>query len=192
MLAHVHGQVWNASAFAQSFDVSAPTVRHYLDLLSDLFVVRQLQPLATNLKKRLVKAPKVYIRDSGLRHSLLRLGSLEELHGHPALGSSFEGFAIEQILDLVPPTCDAAFYRTHTGVEIDLVLSLQGRRRIAVEIKFTAAPTVTPGLRLAVQETGCSEGYVVTAGRETFPLGKHLHAMPLALFLRDVIGPLSA
>jgi hypothetical protein len=192
MLAHVHGQVWNASAFAQNFDVSAPTVRHYLDVLSDLFVVRQLQPLATNLKKRLVKAPKVYIRDSGLRHTLLRIASLEELHGHPALGSSFEGFAIEQILELVPATCDVAFYRTHTGVEIDLVLSPSGRRRIGVEIKFTAAPRVTQGLRLAMQETGCTEGYVVTAGRATFPLGNRMHAMPLAAFLRDIAEPLAA
>ena len=191
MLSHVHGQVWNASAFAQSFDVSAPTVRHYLDVLTDLFVVRQLQPLVPNLKKRLVKAPKVYIRDSGLRHTLLRIDEREQLLGHPALGSSFEGFAIEQILGLLGGAGDAAFYRTHTGVEIDLILTLSARRRLGIEIKYTSAPNVTAGLRLALEDTACTEGYVVTAGRDAFPLGRNLQAMPLPRFLEDVIAPLA-
>ncbi len=189
MLAHVHGQVWNASAFGENFDVSAPTVRHYLDVLSDLFVVRQLQPLASNLKKRLVKSPKVYIRDSGLRHTLLRIGDADALEGHPALGSSFEGFAIEQILALAPPSWNAAFYRTHTGVELDLVITLPDRRTLGIEVKFTAAPRITPGLRVALEDTRATEGYVVTAGRDTFPLGERITAIPLRCFLEDVVLP---
>ncbi len=187
MLAHVHAQPWNASAFAQNFDVSAPTVRHYLDVLCDLFVVRQLQPLAANLKKRLVKAPKVYIRDAGLQHTLLGIDDHEALLGHPALGSSFEGFAIEQILGMLGSGVDAAFHRTHTGVEIDLVLSVSSRRRLGVEIKYTSAPKATPGLLLALRDTGCTEGFVVTAGTETFPLAPRVRAIPLATFLSEVV-----
>jgi predicted AAA+ superfamily ATPase len=124
MLAHWHGELWNASAFARNFDVSAPTVRHYLDILSDTFVARQLQPLHSNLKKRIVKSPKVYVRDSGILHSLLGIQDLEALYGHPKIGASFEGFAIEQILALLPPEVDASFFRTHAGDELDLVLSV--------------------------------------------------------------------
>jgi len=183
MLAHAHGQVWNASAFARNFAVSAPTVRHHLDLLNDALLVRQLQPLHANLKKRLVKSPKVYIRDSGLLHTLLRITDLENLQGHPILGVSFEGFAIENIIQAAPDHTDVAFFRTHTGDEIDLVLSLPSGRRIAVEIKYTAAPKLAKGLLRGMEDIGAARGYIVTAGNGEFPLAANVTAIPLHQFL---------
>jgi predicted AAA+ superfamily ATPase len=187
MLAHLHGQVWNSSALARNFDVSPPTVSHYLDLLTDTFVVRQLQPLYVNLKKRLVKSPKVYLRDSGLLHTLLRIPDLERLRGHPVLGASYEGFVMEQVLRVVEPGTDATFYRTHTGDEIDLVLTLPSGARLAVEVKHTAAPRLAPGYTRAMADIGADRGYIVTAGRDAFPLGPNVRAVPLYPFLTDVL-----
>ncbi len=187
MLAHVHGQVWNASRFANSLDTSAPAVRRHLDLLTDLLLVRQLQPLHANLKKRLVKSPKVYLRDSGLLHALLRLADPESIYGHPCLGASFEGFAIENIINLLPPFADVTFYRSHTGDEIDLVVSLPGGRRIAVDVKYTASPRVSKAFRTAMADLGISRGYIVTAGEAEFPLDENIEAVPLHL-ISDHIG----
>ena len=188
MLAHWHGEVGNASAFARNFDVSAPTVRHYLDILSDTFVVRQLQPLHTNLKKRLVKAPKVYVRDAGLLHTLLGIEDLEALHGHPKLGASFEGFVVEQILATLPEGVDATFYRTHTGDELDLVLTRSVRRRIAIEIKLSSAPTLGAGMPRAMQDVGASRGFVVVPDGERFPLSKTVEAIALGEFVDALAG----
>ena len=187
MLAHIHGQVWNASNFARNFDVSAPTVRHHLDLLTDTFLVRQLQPLHANIKKRLVKSPKVYIRDSGLLHSLLRVADFEALQGHPGLGASFEGLVLEQILHAVPPGTDAAFYRAHSGDEIDLVLTFGPAHRIAVEIKHTASPKYSARFRRAMDEVGAGRGYIVMMGREAFPLDSDIRAVPLRQFLVETL-----
>lgn len=187
MLAHVHGQEWNASRFANSLDTSAPTVRRHLDLLTDLLLVRQLQPLHANLKKRLVKSPKVYLRDSGLLHALLRLTDPESIYGHPCLGASFEGFAIENIINLLPSFADVTFYRSHTGDEIDLVVTLPGGRRIAVDVKYTATPRVSRAFRTAMTDLGITRGYIVTAGEAAFPLDERIEAVPLHL-IADHIG----
>lgn len=187
MLAHVHGQVWNASRFANSLDTSAPTVRRHLDLLADLLIVRQLQPLHANLKKRLVKSPKVYIRDSGLLHTLLRLVDPESIYGHPCIGASFEGFAIENIISLLPSLADATFYRSHTGDEIDLVVTLPDGRRVAVDIKYTATPSVSRAFRRAMADLDIPRGYIVTAGETAYPLEEHIEAVPLR-FIMDHIG----
>jgi uncharacterized protein len=189
MLAHVHGQLWNARLFAENFGVSAPTVRAYLDLLTDLFVVRQLPPVAANVSKRLIKAPKTYVRDSGMLHALLGIEDEDDLLSRPALGASFEGFAIEQVLGLAPDRADAGFYRTHTGIELDLVLTV-GRRRLGIEVKHTSAPTLSKGTRVALEDAECREGWVVTAGEDRFPLAKDVEAVPLPQFLREVIAPL--
>lgn len=191
MLAHWHGELWNASAFARNFDVSAPTVRNYLDLLTDTFVVRQLQPLHANLKKRLVKAPKIYVRDSGILHSLVGIDDLEALHGHPQLGASFEGFVVEQILAQLPRSVDASFFRTHGGDEIDLVLSASKRRRIAVEIKFSSAPTLRDGMVRAMADIDATKGYVVIPEGEAFPMAKNIEALSLSTFLETVVPDLS-
>jgi predicted AAA+ superfamily ATPase len=141
--------------------------------------VRQLRPFFVNLKKRLVKAPKVYIRDSGLLHSLLGITSLDELQGHPMIGHSWEGFAIEQIIGLLPPRWEAYFYRSAAGAEIDLVLCCSGKKPIAVEIKFSATPDLTRGFRVAFQDLQCRQGYVVYPGRDAYPLAENVTALPL-------------
>lgn len=179
MLAHVHGQVWNASNFARNFDATAPTIHHYLDVLTDALLVRQLQPLHANLKKRLVKSPKAFIRDSGLLHALLRIVEQDALYAHPILGASFEGFALEQMIQRAPKYADFTFYRSHTGDEIDLVLTLAAQQRVAIEVKYTASPHVPRGFRTAMADLGITRGYIVTAGDEEFPLTSQIRAVPL-------------
>lgn len=183
MLSHVQGQIWNANSFARNFDVSAPTVRHHLDLLTDTFLLRQLQPLYVNLKKRLIKSPKVYIRDSGLLHTLLKIDDREALLGHPVLGASFEGFVIENIVTSLPSQVDSTFYRTHKGDEIDLVLT-KGNQRIAVEVKYTSSPKLSKGFQRAMLDIGAIKGVVVTAGKESFPLTKNVQALSLKDLLK--------
>mgnify|MGYP001560830728 FL=1 len=135
MIVHYHGQLWNGSQIAKSLGVSAPTVKHYLDILSDTFIVRQLQPYHLNIKKRLIKSSKVYIRDTGLLHTLLNNIDLEYLQSHPIAGNSWEGFVIEQIINILPDGVESYFYRTNAGAGIDLVL-IDRDRVIGVEIKY--------------------------------------------------------
>ncbi len=179
MIAHHHAQLWNASQIANSLGVSAPTVRHYLSILEDTFLVRQLRPFHANLKKRLVKAPKVFIRDSGLLHSLLGIGSMDDLQGRPLIGHSWEGFVSEQIIAQLPPRWEAYFFRTAAGAEIDLLLAHSGKKPVAVEIKFSATPEVTKGFRSACLDLQCRKEYIVYPGHEAYPLGKTTIALPL-------------
>ena len=179
MIAHHHAQLWNASQIANSLGVSAPTVRHYLSILEDTFLVRQLRPFHANLKKRLVKAPKVFIRDSGLLHSLLGIGSMDDLQGRPLIGHSWEGFVSEQIIAQLPPRWEAYFFRTAAGAEIDLLLAHSGKKPVAVEIKFSATPEVSKGFRSACLDLQCRKEYIVYPGHEAYPLGKTTIALPL-------------
>jgi uncharacterized protein len=179
MLAHSHGQLWNANKIADSLGISGPTVRHYLDLLDDTFMARQLRPYHTNVKKRFIKSPKVYIRDSGLLHALLRLRTLDDLHGHPLLGSSWEGFVIEQFISLLPENSEIYFYRTNAGAEIDFLFFDKNNAPIAVEIKYSLSPRVSRGFWNAYEDLSCKKGYVIYPGEEIYPLGENLIAMPL-------------
>ncbi|MEK7847094.1 MAG: ATP-binding protein [Nitrospinota bacterium] len=179
MLAHSHGQLWNASQIANSMGISAPTVRNYLDILGDTFIVRQLQSYYLNIKKRLRKSPKVYIRDSGLLHTLLRVGSIENLQGHPSVGRSWEGFVIEQILGIIPEGWQAFFYRTGAGAEIDLLLINGKNEPIAIEIKYSASPTTSRGFWNAFNDLSCKKGFIVYPGEESYPLGKNVYTLPI-------------
>ena len=179
MLAHVHGQLWNASRIAGSLGMSAPTVKHYLDILDETFIARALPPYYTNIKKRLIKSPKVYIRDTGLLHALLRISTIEDLLSHPVAGSSWEGFVIEQILGRLPQDREAHFYRTGAGAEIDLVLHDRKNRPVAVEIKYSATPSVTKGFWIAMDDLSCKRGYVIYPGNEAYPIGDKVMALPL-------------
>lgn len=180
MLAHSHGQLWNASKIAASLGVSAPTVRHYLDILQETYIARLIEPYHANLKKRLVKSPKVYVRDSGLLHSLLRLPHPEDLYGHPAVGASWEGWVIEQILALTPANWRHSFYRSAAGAEIDLLLERPGRKPpIAIEIKFTSAPKPSKGFWSALADLGNVHGYIVCACEENYPLANKVSALPV-------------
>jgi predicted AAA+ superfamily ATPase len=178
MLAHYHGGVWNAAEAARSLGASEPTTRRYLDLLSGLFVVRQLRPWHENLGKRQVKAPKVYVRDSGLLHELLGLSDQRQLLSHPKVGASWEGLAIEQTIERVRP--DAAyFWATHTGAELDLLLIKRGRR-YGVEMKFQDAPRLTPSMRTALADLRLERLTVVYPGSRRYALARRVHVVPLA------------
>lgn len=178
MVAHYHGQTWNSSEPARSLGVSQPTCRRYLDLLTDAMMVRQLQPWHANLKKRQVKSPKVYIRDSGLLHQLLGIPSEKALFEHPKLGASFEGFAIEQVLALEPHD-EAYFWATHQGAEVDLVLR-SGGKLFGVECKRKDAPSITPSIRIALEDLGLERMAIVTPGNKRYPLGDKVEVVPLA------------
>jgi predicted AAA+ superfamily ATPase len=186
MLAHYHGQVWNASEFARSFGVADNTVRHYLDLLSSAFVVRQLQPWRENIKKRQVKSPKVYLADSGLLHALLGVASPAELEGHPKVGASWEGFILSQVaarLSVRPDEC--YFWATHAGAELDLLV-VRGRRRWGFEVKRSASPALTPSMRAASADLKLDRLFVVHAGERSFDLAKGVRAAAAGELLEEL------
>jgi predicted AAA+ superfamily ATPase len=191
MLAHYHGGIWNAAEAARSLSVAEPTARRYLDLLCDLFLVRQLQPWHENLKKRQVKAPKVYLRDSGLLHVLLGLATEREILSHPKLGASWEGYAIEETLKAIRPA-DAYFWATHTGAELDL-LFVKGGRRYGVEVKYQDAPRLTPSMRTALADLNLQRLTVLYPGDERYELESRVSVVPLGELARggaDVVtGP---
>jgi predicted AAA+ superfamily ATPase len=177
MLAHYHGQTWNASDLARSMGMSDKTVRSYLDILTGTFMVRQLQPWHENIGKRQVKAPKVYFRDSGLLHSLLDLTDERSLLGHPKVGASWEGFALEQVLQAARPAA-AYFWATHSGAEVDLFF-LQHGRRLGVEIKFNEAPKITPSMRAALEDLRLDHLWVVYPGQHAYPVHEKIAVWPL-------------
>jgi predicted AAA+ superfamily ATPase len=181
MLAHLHGQVWNAAEPARSLGLSEPTVRRYLDTLSQTFMLRQLVPWFQNLAKRQVKAPKVYFRDSGLLHALLGIADFDALLAHPRSGASWEGFALEQVLRLAAPD-DAAFWATHNGAELDLLL-LRGNERVGVEFKRADAPAVTRSMHIAIDDLKLDRLFVVHPGPQRYPLADGIEAVPLRALL---------
>lgn len=183
MLAHYHGQVWSAADPARSLGVSEPTVRRYLDILTQTMMVRQLQPWHENLGKRQVKAPKIYFRDTGLLHALMDVRSLPQLLTHPRAGASWEGFALEQVLRLAQPQ-QAFFWATHQGAELDLLM-LQGSRRIGVEFKRADVPRITASMRIAKEDLRLDALYVVYPGPQRFRLADGIEAVPLWAVLQD-------
>ncbi len=186
MVAHNHGKLWNASQIASSLGVTAPTVKHYLDILTDTFLVRQLAPFFVNVKKRLVKSPKIYLRDSGILHTLLNIKSTDDLLSHPGVGSSWEGFVIEQILNSTGGSIESYFYRTGSGNEIDLILELGKNNRIAIEVKHSLSPELTKGFRIAFEELKCKKGYVVYPGDDEFPINEKVRVVSLAKIINEI------
>lgn len=180
MLAHVQGGLLNAAALAEGLGVSGQTVGRYLDLLVDLMLVRRLQPWHENVGKRLVKSPKVYVRDSGIVHALLGIGTIEGLLGHPVVGGSWEGFCIESLLAAAPAGTEPYFYRTSAGAELDLVLRLPGDEIWAIEVKRTTAPKVSRGFHTAAEDIGANRKLLVYAGELDVPVSQDIRAMPLA------------
>ena len=168
MVAHYHGQVWNAAEFARSLGASEVTARRYLDILAGAYMVRVLPPWFENISKRQVKSPKVYIRDSGVLHGLLQLGVLSEVQSHPKLGASWEGFAIEQIIRLLN-TRDAYFWATHGGAELDLMV-LAGGKRYGFEIKYTDAPGTSRSMQVALHDLALEHLWMVYPGQHEYAL----------------------
>lgn len=177
VMAHHHAQLWNSSEIGRSFAVADTTVRGYLDKLCDALVLRKLAPWYENISKRQVKEPKIYVRDTGLLHALLSLSSQHDIESHPKLGASWEGFIVEQIIDLMRArSSEAFFWRTHTGAELDLLI-VRGRDRIGFEVKRTTAPALTPSMRAALSNLHLQSLTVVHAGKETYPLAKNVQAL---------------
>ena len=187
MLAHNQGTVLNQSRLAGSLGVSAQTVGRYIDLLSDLLLVRRLPPVHSNVGKRLVKSPKVYVRDSGLVHALLAIADHNALLGHPVAGGSWEGFVIENLLSVAPPETQAGYYRTSAGAEMDLVLDLPGGERWAIEIKRGHAPTLGRGFHHACEDLRPHRTFVVFSGDEGYPMAGGVEVVALRA-LADLLG----
>jgi predicted AAA+ superfamily ATPase len=186
MLSHYHGQVWNASEFARSFGVSHHVIRRYLDALEATFMVRVLRPLEANIKKRQVKSPKVYIRDSGILHTFLEIESMTDLDSHPKIGASWEGLMLEAVIhQLGASAAQCYFWATHTGAELDLVV-VRGDRRYGFEIKRTTAPRVTPSMRSALEDLRLTRLEVIHAGPESFPLAPKIRAVAAERLLTDL------
>ena len=177
MLAHFHGQIWNAAELARSLGSTEPTTRRYLDMLTSMFLVRQLHPWFENLGKRQVKAPKVYVRDSGLLHALLGIDSFHTLEGHPKLGASWEGFALEQTLQ-VTESHDSYFWATHSGAELDLLVLERGKRW-GFEFKYSDAPMMTKSMHIALEDLKLERIFVIYPGKDAYPLHKRVEALPL-------------
>lgn len=177
MLAHYHGQIWNAAEFARSFGVGNTTVRRYLDALSSVFVVRQLLPWHENLRKRQVKSPKVFVADSGMLHALLGLQTRQQLLAHPKVGASWEGFALSQVVSRLGAQPHECFHwATHAGAELDLLV-MRGNRRLGFEVKLTEAPSVTKSMRVAIDDLRLSRLFVIHAGEKCFPLAENIQAL---------------
>ena len=186
MLAHYHGQIWNASEFARSFGVSDMTVRRYLDLLASTFVVRRLSPWWENVGKRQVKSPKLYIADSGLLHALLSIESREGLERNPKVGASWEGFGVESVLDRLRVRREECyFWATHGGAELDLLV-VRDQKRFGFEFKRTVAPVVTPSMHVALADLRLQRLDVVHAGDSTFPMAPRIRALALSRLLKDL------
>ena len=183
MLAHFHGQIWNAAELARSMGVNETTVRRYLDLLEGVFMVRQLRPWHANLKKRQVKSPKIYFRDSGLLHQLLGVRSAAELLLHPRLGASWEGYVIEEVIKGMQPD-EAWFWATHAGAELDLLL-VQNGRRLGVEIKRMDAPSLTASMRIALDNLSLDKLVVLYPGLRRYSLAKGVEVVPFQDFILD-------
>jgi len=186
MLAHYHGQTWNAADPARSLGVSETTVRRYLDILTGVFMVRQLPPWHANLGKRQVKAPKIYFRDSGLLHQLLGIRSVKELLAHPKSGASWEGYALEETIQAAEPD-EAYFWGTHAGAEIDLVM-VKGGRKLGVEFKRADAPQLTPSMRIALEDLKLKQIAVVYPGDRRYSLHDQVEAVPLKALVDGMKG----
>lgn len=186
MLAHYHGQIWNGAELARALGLSEKTVRSYLDVLTGAFVLRQLPPWFENVAKRQYKAPKVYVRDSGLLHALLGIEDRLALAAHPKFGASWEGFALEQVLS-VAGTRQAFFWATHSGAELDLLLMVGGKR-FGVEFKCADAPVMTRSLHIALEDLKLERAWIVYPGRDSYPVHERVRVGPLALVLSELAG----
>ena len=185
MLAHYHGQIFNASEIARSLSISDNTARRYLDVLSGTFLIRQLQPWYYNTKKRLVKRPKIYFRDTGILHALFSLPDYEDVARHPKLGASWEGFALEELIRYLNLREEEAFFwAVHTGAELDLILSRKGRLW-GVEVKYDEAPVLTKSIKAALSELSLSHIWVLYPGAKRYSLHKKVSVLPLK-FIKDI------
>ena len=187
MLAHNQGSVLNAAHLARNLDVSGVTIARYLDLMTDLLLVRRLKPWTFNVGKRLVRSPKIYVRDSGITHALLNIGVYNDLLGHPVVGGSWEGFVIENIMSVAPERVQPFYYGTPGGAEIDLILEFSGKEKWAIEIKRSSSPSLSKGFHIACAEIKPVKKYVVYAGNDKFSLGSDVTAISLLDLMQEIL-----
>jgi len=187
MLAHHQGSVLNAASLARNLDVSGVTIGRYIDLMTDLLLIRRLKPWTYNIGKRLIKSPKIYVRDSGITHALLNISDTNQLLGHPVVGGSWEGFVIENILSVAPKGVQPFYYGTSGGAEIDLILEFSGATKWAIEIKRSSSPTVNKGFHIACEDIKPERRFVVYAGSDRFSLGNGITAISLSDLMREVM-----
>ncbi|MEO6831565.1 MAG: ATP-binding protein [Chitinophagaceae bacterium] len=186
MLAHNQAAQVNFTKLAANLDIAGPTAKRYVELLEDLLLIRTLKPWAGNIGKRLVKSPKIYIRDSGLTHALLNLKTLDDVLGHPVVGASWEGFVLENLLSCLPDGVTAWFYRTAAGAEIDLVIEANMQHKYAIEIKRSMTPTVSKGFNLGCEDIKATKQFVVYPGMEMFPISKEVIAISLLGMMEEI------
>ncbi len=187
MLSHNQGGIFNASTLAKSLEISGATVGRYLDLMADLLLIRRLQPWTFNVGKRLVRAPKVYVRDSGITHALLNISGYNDLLGHPVAGGSWEGFVVENLLSVAPERALPYYYRTSGGAEIDFILEFSGNEKWAIEIKRSSVPTLSKGFYIACDDIKADRRYVVYSGKDKFPMGNGAIAIPLPMLMQELL-----
>ena len=189
MLAHWHGNIFNASELARSLDVSAPTVRRYLDILDGTFLIRTLQPWYANVRKRQVKSPKVYFRDPGVLHALLNLADAADLRSHPGVGASWEGFALEQVIQILrADASECAFWATHTGAELDLLIVRGASERMAFEFKYSSAPKATRSMHTAIENLDLDRLTIVYPGDGAYPLTERIRVAGLGSLAQEAAG----
>lgn len=188
MLAHSQGGQLNIAQLGNNLDVAATTAKRYVELLEDLLLIRTLRPWSGNVGKRLVKAPKVYIRDSGITHALLNLTTLDDLLGHPVVGASRERFVLESLLSCLPIGATPWFYRTLAGAEIDLVIEKNSKEKYAIELKRSLAPSVSKGFHLGCEDIKATKRYIVYPGKERFPVTKEITAIPIIEMMHELKG----
>jgi len=187
MLAHSQGGQLNIAQLGNNLDVAASTAKRYVELMEDLLLIRTLRPWSGNVGKRLVKAPKVYIRDSGITHALLNITTLDGLLGHPVIGASWEGFVLENLLSCLPIGVTPWFYRTSAGAEIDLVIEKNSKEKYAIEIKRSQAPSVSKGFHLGCEDIKATKRYIIYPGKERFPVSKEVTAIPILEMMRELM-----
>jgi len=187
MLAHSQGGQLNIAQLGNNLDVAASTAKRYVELMEDLLLIRTLRPWSGNVGKRLVKAPKVYIRDSGITHALLNITTLDGLLGHPVIGASWEGFVLENLLSCLPIGVTPWFYRTSAGAEIDLVIEKNSIEKYAIEIKRSQTPSVSKGFHLGCEDIKATKRYIIYPGKERFPVSKEVTAIPIFDMMRELM-----
>jgi predicted AAA+ superfamily ATPase len=191
MLAHIHGNVLNMNNLSRSLEVSSASIKKYISFLEEAFLVRQLYPFHPNVKKRLVKSPKVYIRDSGILHHLLIVPDFQALLSNPVIGASWEGYVIEQISHRIGSSTGIYFYRTHEGAACDLVLEEGGLPLMAIEIKFTSSPKMSRGLTQAVHDINAKENFIITPGTGDYLIRENIRVCSLITFLHKYVHKLA-
>ncbi len=190
MLSAVHGNLWNAESIGRSMGLTAPTVNRYLDFMEGAFLIRRLLPYSVNIPKRLVKSPKIYLRDSGILHAFKEISNMEQLFADPYVGNSWEGYVIEQIIAATKLTTQSFFYRTQQGAECDLLLERNNEIIAAIEIKFSSSPKIGKGFRISMEDTNAKHGYVIASVNETYPIAENITVTNLQHFLSKIVPTL--